>query len=421
MSDVAKALKDRRLNVWNQAKEIADRAANENRNMTAEEDESFTRATTEIDALDRRMKSIIEGEQRAKDLEESFNSLSGKKTDEGERRNAGTGQREEGERLDDRNEELRKFMTGEGPSYFEVKPTKGTDMRTLTVGTATAGGNTVPTDFYNRLVEHLIQVSAVLQAKPTVLNTAAGENIQIPKTTSHPVGGLVAEGASIAAVTTDPAFGQVTLGAYKYGALIQISRELLTDTGVDLEGYLARAAGRALGNAMGTDFILGNGTNKPDGVVPKSSLGVTGAASVAGAFNADNLIDLYYSVIPQYRNSSSCYWMMNDTTVAAVRKLKDSQNRYMWEPSIQLGVPDTLLGKPVVTDYNVANVALAAKSILFGDFSTYFIRFAGGARFERSDEYAFNTDLVTFRALMRADADLVDLTGSVKHFIGNAA
>jgi HK97 family phage major capsid protein len=136
---------------------------------------------------------------------------------------------------------------------------------------------------------------------------------------------------------------------------------------------------------------------------------------------ADNLIDLYYSVIPQYRNSPSCMWMMADTTVAQVRKLKDTQNRYLWEPSLQLGVPDSFLGKPVITDYNVAAVALGAKSVLFGDFSTYFVRFAGGARFERSDEYAFNTDMVTFRALMRADGNLVDRTGSVKYFAGGAS
>jgi HK97 family phage major capsid protein len=130
---------------------------------------------------------------------------------------------------------------------------------------------------------------------------------------------------------------------------------------------------------------------------------------------------LHYSVIAPYRASSACYWLMRDATVANARKLKDSTGQYLWQPSLQMGAPDMFLGKPVLTDPNVAAVALSAKSVLFGDFSQYFVRLAGGVRFERSDDYAFNTDLVTFRALLRADGSLVDLTGALKFFAGNAA
>ena len=122
-----------------------------------------------------------------------------------------------------------------------------------------------------------------------------------------------------------------------------------------------------------------------------------------------------------YRNSQSCSWLMKDSTLAAVRKLKDTTNQYLWQPSVQVGVPDTLLGKPVVTDPNVAAVALSAKSVAFGDFSAYFVRQVNGVRFERSDDYAFNTDLVTFRALLRGDGLTVDQTGAIKVFTGNAA
>ncbi|HEY5835972.1 phage major capsid protein [Streptomyces sp.] len=284
--------------------------------------------------------------------------------------------------------------------------------------TAAAGANTVPISFYNRLVEHMIEVSGVLQ---TLLRTASGEQIQVPKTTAHssPSGAPIAEAGTLA--SSDPTFGQVPLDAYKYGILLQISHELLNDTGVDLAGYLARQAERALGNWLGGRLVVGTGTNQPNGVVTAATVGKTGGAGVAGMFTGDDLIDLFYSVIAPYRNSSSCAWMMKDSSIAGLRKIKDTTGQYLWAPGLTAGAPDTVLGKPLVTDPNVAAVALSAKSVVFGDFSTYFVRQVETLRFERSDDYAFNTDLVSYRAVVRADGDLVDTTGSIKVFQGNAA
>ena len=293
------------------------------------------------------------------------------------------------------------------------------EFRDLSKLSAGAGGNTVKIGFYEKLMAHLIEVSGILAAGPTVLNTTSGEQIQIPKTTAHSTGALTAEAAAIS--ESDPTFGQVPLDAYKYAVLLQVSNELLTDTSVDLEGYLSMQAGRAIGNAFGVHAITGSGSAQPNGVVTGSTLGVTGATSVAGVPNFDNLIDLYHSVIGPYRNSPSCGWLLRDSTVATIRKVKDSDGQYLWQPSLQIGVPDTLLGKPVRTDPNVAATATSAKSVLFGDFSQYFVRFVNGVRFERSDDYAFNSDLVTYRAILRADGDLVDTTGAVKHFIGGAS
>ena len=151
-----------------------------------------------------------------------------------------------------------------------------------------------------------------------------------------------------------------------------------------------------------------------------TTLGVTGTASLSGAFTADNLIDLYYSVIAPYRNSRSAGWLAKDSTLATARKLKDTTNQYLWAPGLA-GAGDTILGKPVITDPNVAAVALSAKSLAFGDLSAYYVRLAGGIRFERSDDFAFQSDLVTFRCIVRGDGILVDQSGSVKHFVGNAA
>lgn len=408
MSGVVERLRERRNRVWEEAKSLADSAAEENRSFSADEQGKWDALNEELDRLDTRIQSALETEKRARDTDDLFNEIRGKN----ESRTPEDAKREH------TNDELRSFLRGEKGRYFDVMPKGPVNFRTLSKLTAAAGGNTVPTSFYERLVEHMVEVSAVMQAGATVLNTNSGESIQVPKTTSHSTAGIVTEGSAIAA--SDPAFGQITLGAYKYGTLIQVSRELLDDTGVDLEGYLARQAGRALGNAFGAHAMTGTGTNQPRGVVTDATLGVTGSTGVAGVFNSDNLIDLFYSVIAPYRSSGSARWIMRDSSVAVARKLKDSTGQYIWQPGLVAGAPDTIMGKPVLTDPNVAGTGTTAKSILFGDFSQFFIRLAGGVRFERSDDYAFNTDLVTFRALMRADSALVDLTGAIKYFAGAA-
>lgn len=427
MSEMVKTLRERRANVWEQAKAIADTASDANRDFSAEEQGQWDVLSEEINKLDVRIKSALDTEQRAKDTDDAFNRLHG---GQGKGNGAGnpTAQRGAGQggAVDGADgDELRSWMRGEtGSRYFEVKPAGRIDWRSvqaraLTIGTTTAGGDTVPTSFYDRLVQHLIQNSAIMQSGATVLNTSGGEVIQIPKTTAHSTAAIVTEGGTIA--ESDPVFGQVPLGAYKYGTLIQISRELLEDTGVDLEGYLAMQAGRALGNAFGAHAITGDGSAKPNGVIHGASLGVTGATGVSGAFSGDNLIDLFFSVIAPYRKSQAATWMMADSSIANARKLKDTTGQYIWAPGLVAGAPDTILGKPVLTEPNMASVATSAKSVLFGDMSQYFVRLAGGIRFERSDEFAFDSDLVTFRALMRADGALVDLTGAVKYYAGGAS
>lgn len=394
---------------------LLDLAATENRELTADEEQTFDRTNTEIDGYAKRIDqgvNLVEQENRDADLEERIaraEAVSGNETPNG---------------LD---AEMRAFLSGETRS-LEVKPERRMTLddfsalrehRDLTKLTAGAGANTVPIGFYAKLWEHLIEVSGIMQAGATILSTTSGETIQVPKTTAHGTGALTAEAAAI--TESDPVFGQASVGAYKYAVLNQVSNELITDTAVDLLGYLARQAGRAIGNAYGVHAITGTGSAQPAGLVTGATLGVTGAASVVGAFTADNLIDLQYSVIAPYRNSPACAWLMRDATVGALRKLKDTTNNYLWQPSVQVGAPDVFLGKPVYTDPNIAATGLSAKSVLFGDMSQYLVRTVSGVRFERSDEYAFNQDLVTFRTILRADSVLVDQTGAVKFFAGNAA
>lgn len=393
-------LQEKRANTWEHAKSLLDAAAAENRDLSAEEDQSWTRMNADLDGIDARVKSITDAEQREADAVEAFAKI-------GPKVHRGGG---ESPVMD----EVRSFLRGEKGTLTLNRDIK---FRDLTKGTAASGGATVPTTFYGQLLEHLIANSGMLQANPTVLETASGETIEIPVTTSFSTAALFAE--NVAIDESDPAFAKRSLGAYKYGVIVQAPRELIEDTGVDLEGFLARQCGRALGNAFGVDLVVGNGSSKPSGVVQTATTGVTGAAAAAGVFTTDNLIDLYYSVLASYRTNAT--WMMKDATIAAVRKLKTvADGQYVWQPGLA-GTPDTIMGRPVVSDPNVATVAATAKSIVFGDFGAYFVRIAGGVRFERSADFAFNTDQITFKAILRGDGILADQTGAVKVFVGGAA
>jgi HK97 family phage major capsid protein len=420
----AQMLAEKRANIREQQKALLDHAEGEKRELTAAENEQYDKMDGDLRSHGEVISKLVKAEEDSKALEESLRSLTA---------GAPTGAAPRDAATDSENEQLRRLVKGEirqldiaqhpdeKHGLFGMTKTEARSLaeaRTLSKLTAGAGLNTVPTNFYSKLWAHLILTANLINAGATVLTTDGGQALQIPTTTGHSTAALTAEAAAISA--SDPVFAQRTLNAYKYATLFQVSSELLNDTGVDLGGYLSMQAGRAVGNALGTDLVVGNGTNKPTGITASTTLGVTGATTVAGAFTFDNLIDLYYSVIPQYRAASSAAWLMNDTSVGAARKLKDSQNRYLWEPSLVAGTPDTILNKPVVTDPNIAAVGLSAKSVVFGDLAAYFVRVVNGVRFEQSLDYAFNADLVTFRCIIRADGILVDQTGAVKHFIGGA-
>jgi len=408
---LAQKLQERRASIWEGAKALLDTAETEGRDLSTEEDTSYRKMNDDINAIDERVKGFVADEKRAKEADEAFRAI----LDAPENRDAP-------KPPDAPAADIRSFLQGKAGKSFEVRagrPMGTAEFRTLSKLTAGAGANTVKTSFYDQLIAHLIEVSGIMLAGPTVLNTSTGEQIQVPKTTSHSTASLIAEAGTITA--SDPAFGQVPLDAYKYAFLLEVALELVNDTSVDLEGYLAMQSGRAVGNAFGAHAITGTGTSQPNGLVTAATLGVTGGTAVVGAFTADNLIDLFFSVIAPYRNSASAGWLMKDSTLGNARKLKDSTGQYLWQPSLQVGAPDVILGKPVYTDPNVAAVALNAKSVVFGDVSQYFVRMVDGIRFERSDDYAFNTDLVTYRCILRADGDLVDTTGAVKYFAGAAS
>lgn len=404
MSEYLNKIADKRNQIWHEAKGILDAAEAEGRDMSADEEARFDKASADMDVLAKRAKAIADKEAADADLSASLERGLGRKVVTPEAVKPET--------------DMRGWLRGEvgGRSFLLPEAEART---TLNVTTAAEGKDLVATDLATQLREHLVVTSGVLQAGPTVIHTAGGNPMEFPVTTSHGAAAAVAEGITFAG--TDPAFAKRAVGAWKYAQMVQVSRELLEDQVFDLTGYVARAAGRNLGLAFAPALVTGAGSSGPEGILTNATLGKTGAAAVAGVFTADDLIDLQMSVTAPYRASGSAAFIMRDATIAACRKLKDGASRYIFDPATSGAGLDRLLGQPVYPDANVAAVAATAKSVIYGDISAFLVRFAGGIRFERSDDYAFNTDLVTFRAAIRVDSVLLDQTGAVKWFAGGAA
>jgi len=276
----------------------------------------------------------------------------------------------------------------------------------------------VPQSFYAILQQKMQFQGPMLDTNVvTQLNTASGEDIKVPVETSRPAASAIAEATAITPL--DPVFSNITLKSQKVAVLTKVSRELLTDSGIDIVSYLAASLGKSVGIRANALLTVGTGTVQANGVVTASSLGVTGAASVVGVFTADNLIDLAHSVDSDYVREGANF-MMRRSSLGALRKLKDTAGQYLYVPTTSAGNPDTFAGYGVLENPDMVATGLGAKSVLFGAFSSYHVRQVGGIEIARSDDAYFNTDEVGFRVTLRLWGDLGQAE-SVRHFIGNAA
>jgi HK97 family phage major capsid protein len=257
MSDVVKKVLERRATLVNQMREVAERAVEDNRDMTADEDRQFTEMNAEVDALQKRADAMLEGEKRAKETEEAFANISGKPK---EREIAGGS----GDKVTD---DLRAWMTGAGDRAFVVPSGGRIERRDL----STSSTGIIDTGFRAQLWEYMIETAGVLQAGVDLLQTSSGETIKLPRVTVHPTTAAQTEATTI--TESDPTFDSVNSTVTKHGFVTQLSRELIDDSGVDLTGYLARAAGRAMGNAVGAAAVTA--------ALAAASAGATTAAGTA--------------------------------------------------------------------------------------------------------------------------------------------
>lgn len=284
-------------------------------------------------------------------------------------------------------------------------------LNALQVGTDSEGGFIVPTEFDTMLVETLQDINQ-LRSVVNVISTGSDRNIPVESSL-----GTATWTAEEAAYTeSDAAFSQVVLSSYKLGTIIKVSEELLEDSFFNVEEYLARNFGKRFGIAEESAFVNGDGSGKPTGIVGGSGLGVTAAGTAA--ITADELIDLYHALSRPYRSNAT--FLANDSTVKLIRKLKDSNGVYLWQPGLQAGQPDTILGRPLVTSTAMPAATTGLKSVVFGDMSCYTVADRTGTVMQRLNELYAANGQVGFRMRKRMDGKVVDASG-IKHLIQAAA
>lgn len=272
----------------------------------------------------------------------------------------------------------------------------------LSIGEDEKGGYTVPDEFERKLVEAL-EENNIFRGLATVIRTTSGTR-KIPIAEDSGEASWIDEGEEIP--EADATFGQTTLAAYKMGTMIKISNELLHDSAFDLASYIARRFGVRMGNAEEKAFITGDGQGKPLGLLAETGgvpVGVTAASETAVKF--DEIFDLYYVLKSPYRKKAK--FLCNEALLLQLMKIKDKNDNYIWKPSLEVGKPDTVLSRPIITSSYMPAITAGEKALLFGDFSYYWIADRQNRTFKRLNELYARTDQVGFISTQRVDGKLI--------------
>lgn len=280
----------------------------------------------------------------------------------------------------------------------------------LDVATSGAGKETIPAGFMYELEAVTLAYSSVRNVC-RVVATPTGNAMPWPKVDDTSNAGVLLAEATTFGTSVDPTFSAVTFNAYKYSSKpVFVSYEILRDSAFNLGSLIAGMLGERLGRIEGSETTTADGSAKPLGIVTAAGTGVTSAT--ATAFTADELFNLVHSLDPSNRMGASVGFMMHDTALLYIRKFKDANGMYLWQPGLMAGEPDRLLGYPVSINQHmeplVSNVPVTAKKhVLFGDFSKFVIRDVATPRFKRLDERYADTDQVAFIAFKEIDSDTI--------------
>ena len=398
-------LREKRAKAWEAAKAFLDSHRKENGILSAEDDAAYTKMEQEITDLGKEIARLERQEALDAELNRPVNKpltgkpMNGKLEDDGEGKT--------GRASDEYKKNFWNAMRSKAPVPNVTNA--------LQIGTDTEGGYLVPDEFENTLVEALEEEN-IFRQMAKIIQTSSGDRKIPVVATKGTASWMDEEGAY---PESDDSFGQVSIGAYKLGTMIKVSEELLNDSVFDLQSYITREFARRIGSREEEAFFTGNGTGKPLGILAATGGAETGiTAASATAVTADELIDLYYSLRSPYRRNA--VWTLNDSTVKAIRKLKDGNGQYLWQPGITAGAPDMILGRPVRTSTYMPEIAAGAKTIAFGDFSYYWIADRQGRSFKRLNELFAATGQVGFLASQRVDGKLV-LPEAVKVLAQKAA
>ncbi len=395
MSTRLQELRERRKVVWDEAKEILDGAERNGRDLSGEENEAWEKRNGEIENLTRE----IDNREKAEALEERLNQPQEEPSVNGNEKRA----------------TIRPVVTYE--SAFKAYLRGGNrnldsaqirilndnlpeEIRALST-TGTAGGYMIPTEFLRDMVRVMKAFGAVRRVA-RVVTTESGASMPFPVVNDTAnVGAILAENTQ--ATELDVAWTQKTLSAYMYTSLVvRVSFQLMQDSAFDVEGELRDMLGERIARIQNQHFTTGTGTAQPQGLVTGATSGVTAASTTA--ITSDEIISLVHSVDPAYRASGRARFMMGDAVLATIRKLKDTTNQYIWQPSMQQGVPDSLFGYPIEINQDMPAATAALKPVAFGDFNEgYLVRDVRGFQLLRMDERFADYLQVGFLGFARSD------------------
>lgn len=282
---------------------------------------------------------------------------------------------------------------------------EATEVKSLRVADGTSGGFLATSEFVAEVIKGIVEMSPIRQAA-RVGSTASG-NVILPKRTGRPTGYWVGETA--ARTETGSTYGQVDISTHEMATYVDVSQRLLEDAAVNIESEVAFDLAQEFARLEASAFMVGNGVGKPMGIMAHDDVAYsyTGNGSTLGSAPADLLIEAFYEVPAFYRNRG--VWMMNGSTLAAIRKLKDAgSGAYLWQPALTAGQPETILGRPVIEDPTMDDVGSAAEPIVFGDFmSAYRIYDRVGLTILRDPYTVATSGLVRFHARRRVGGGMV--------------
>lgn len=380
-------LRQKRSELWDKAKAFLDNASrSEDGTLSAEDLSTYEKMEADIDSLGREISAMERREQLDAKMNAPVNNPIVENPDNnGVNNNAKTGRASD--------EYKNAFWQN-----VRMKSVPHSIMNSLNIGTDGEGGYLVPDEYEQTLVQALEDENFFRSIATTI--TTAGDR-KIPMVTGHGTASWAEEKTKLK--ESDETFGQETLGAYKAATTVKVSEELLYDSVFNLEAYISQEFARRIGSLEEEAFLVGDGTGKPTGVFNSAQTGVTSAS--ASAINFDDIFDLFYSLKAAYRKNG--IWICNDTTVKALRKLKDANGQYLWQPSVSAGTPDMLLNRPIKTSSYAPEIQTGKTPIIFGDFSYYWIADRQGRSFKKLAEIYSETDEVGFKTTERVDGKLL--------------
>ncbi len=373
-------LREKRAKAWEAAKAFLDSHRNDKGVLSAEDDAAYTRMEQDITDLGKEIARLERQEALDAELSKptaaplTGNPMNGSNQDEPKTGRASDAYRQG---------MLKALRT----NFKQI-----TDV--LSEGVDENGGYLVPEEYDRRLID-VLEEENIFRKLGTTITTSGQHKINIAG--SKPAASWIEEGGAL--TFGDATFAQIILDAHKLHVAIKVTEELLYDNAFNLESYIITQFGKALANAEEDAFLNGDGSGKPLGLFAATG-GGTVAGTLTAAIKSDDMLDLVYALKRPYRKSAS--FIMNDKTLASLRKLKDNNGQYIWQPSYQAGEPDRVLGYAVHTSAYAPEDAIS-----FGDYKYYNIGDRGTRSFQELRELFAGNGMVGFLAKERVDGKLV--------------